>query len=501
MQYFPFQLHFNYNMDRIVKNLKYHKRLYRIVLALLFICCASYSLSAQTAGPDGDGAWDRERLLAAALRGNNAYLLTSSRSREAGAVLSTTRAAAFPVLKFSSNLSYLTNPPGVKIDAGSLYPGGNIPMPSPLPPIPFPALPEQDLTMKLSENTRYEFGLTLEQPIFTWGRIRNSIQAANLGSRASALQLEQDRRNIGTALDIHLATLAVLSEIRDLLAEQRNSADRLIRISEESFANGFILQADLLEARLLAAEVRLGDYSIQESWNNSFLAIKTLTGLTDLEAARIRLPSREALNREYRSYAPSDQEQLSAQFKTGNLSLKLLSFQTQAAERLLAASQSQLYAKPDLGLFLQIMYGGPRFPFAEPEWRDDDSFNFTATLGIRSVIFDWSLYGTASQKKEKLAQARLEEEKGRLDLEEYLEKTLRQLELSRYRQEYLALKIEAAETKKEQDRTAWEGGYGEEREYLARELAWRQDRISLLQEELAALITVLQMENMLGGGL
>jgi outer membrane protein TolC len=410
-----------------------------------------------------------------------------------------------PVLKFSSNLSYLTNPPEVKIGAGSLYPGGNIPFEDTImgmpfeSQIPFPAFPEQDLTMKLSENTRYEFGLTLEQPIFTWGRIYNSVQAANLGNRASALQLEQERRNIGTVLDIHLATLMALSDIRDILGEQRNSADRLIRISEESFANGFILQADLLQARLLAAEVRLGDYSIQESWNNSFLAIKTLTGLTDLEAAQIKLPSREELSRENRSYVPSDQERLSVQVKTGNLNLKLLSLQTQAAERLLAASKSQLYAKPDLGLFLQLMYGGPRFPFAEPNWRDDDSLNFTATLGIRSVIFDWSLYGTASQKKENLTQARLEEEKGRRDMEEYLEKTLRQLELSRYRQEYLALKIEAAETKKEQGRTAWESGYGEEREYLAQELAWHQDRISLLQEELAALITVLQMENILGG--
>jgi outer membrane protein TolC len=311
--------------------------------------------------------------------------------------------------------------------------------------------------------------------------------------------MEQERRDIGTALDIHLATLAVLSEIRNILEEQQQSADRLIRISEESFANGFILQADLLQARLLAAEVRLGDYSIQESWNNSFLAIKTLTGLADLDSARIKLPPRETLNRASRSYVMEDQEQLSARFKTGNLSLKLLSLQTQAAERLLAASTSQLYGKPDLGLFLQLSYGGPRFPFAEPGWKDDDDLNFTATLGIRSVIFDWSLYGTASRKKENLTQAQIEEDKGRRDLEEYLEKSLRRLELSRYRQEYLMLKIETTETKMKQALTTWQSGYGEEREYLTQELAWHQDRISLSQEELAGLITVLQMENMLGG--
>ena len=205
-------------MDRIVKKIESHKRFYGIALALVFIACTSHPLPAQTA-PEaaGDGSWDRERLLSAALRGNSAYLLAASRVRETRAALATARAAALPVLKFSSNLSYMTNPPGVKVGAGSLYPGGVIPVedsilygPTEIPfstEIPFPAFPEKDLTMKLSENTRYEFGLTLEQPVFTWGRIYNSVRAANLGNRASALQLEQERLNIGTALDIHLAAL------------------------------------------------------------------------------------------------------------------------------------------------------------------------------------------------------------------------------------------------------------------------------------------------------
>ncbi|WP_169313434.1 TolC family protein [Treponema primitia] len=426
--------------------------------------------------------WDRDKLLSQALGRNNTYLLSASRSREAQSALNSARASRFPVLRFTGNMSYMTNPPGVKVEKGALYPGGPVAVPG-MGSIPFPALPDKDITMSLSDNTRYEFGLSLEQPLFTWGRINNSVKAANLGSRASALQMEQERRNIGTALDIHLYTLAYLSSIRAILEEQRRSADRLIVISEESFANGFLLRADLLESKLLTAEVKLGDYGIQETWDNAFLAIKTLTGLNDLDPDSIRFSSET--DQDDHGYSPLDKERLLALSKERNLGLKMLSLQTQASERLLAASRGQIYGKPDLGLFLQLGYSG---------WQDP-SLNFTASVGIRSTIFDWGLYQTVRQKNESLAQARLEEEKGRRDLEEYLEKTLRQLELSQYRQEYLSLKIEAGEAQKDQAEAAWKSGYGQEREYLAKELAWYRDRITLLQEELAALVTAIQLES------
>ncbi|MDR1947795.1 MAG: TolC family protein [Spirochaetaceae bacterium] len=484
----------------------------KIVLPLLLL--VSVRIFGQTT-PDGNGPLDgglrnREQLLSAALRGNSGYLLAASRGREAQAQLAAAKAVRLPVVRFSSNLSYLTNPPSLTIKTGSLYPGGNIPIPIPnasaTPQFPFPALPGQDVTFNLTRNTNYEFGLTLEQPIFTWGRIHNSIKAAGLGHQASALQLEQEKRNIKTALDSHLFTLAFLTEIRGLLAEQRRSAERLIAISEESYANGFLLKADLLSARLLSAEVRMGDYGITETWDNSFLAIKTITNLPDLTPSHLLLPSipapeayGEGLSGESSGFSLGGREELLAQLSAGNMNIKLLSLQTQVRERTVAAAKGQFYGKPELGLFLQLTYSGPSFPFIQSGWKDDNKLNFTTTLGIRSLIFDGGgLYQSIRQKEEALTQARLEEEKGRRDLEEYLEKTLRQLEVSRYRQEYLALKIEAAQAQKDQAETAWKSGYGEERVYLSQELSWYRDRIALLQEELTALLIALQLENVLG---
>jgi outer membrane protein TolC len=489
-------------------------RLFSVFLLSLGLLSPVYGQTAPDQGASPD-RWDREGLLSAALRGNSAYLLAASRNREAGALLSVARAARLPVIRFSSNLSYLTNPPSLTIKTGSLYSGGNIPMDidtapftgAPTPPLttqfPFPAFPDRDTAFQLSQNTLYEFGLSLEQPVFTWGRIHNSVKAADLGNQASGLQMEQERRNIKTALDSHLFTLTFLTRIRELLTEQRRSAERLITISEESYTNGFLLRPDLLSARLLSAEVQMGDYSVTENWDNSFLAIKTITGIENLRPSQLLLPpiplGGEGLSPRSLSYSPDDKDRLFSQILADNRNLKLLSLQTRATERTVAAARGQFYGKPELGLFLRLAYSGPAFPFAQKGWRDDNDLNFTATLGIRSLLFDGGgLYQTIRQKEETVTQARLEEEKGRRDLAEYLEKALRQMEVSRYRQEYLALKIEAAEAQKNQAETAWKSGYGEEREYLTRELSWYQERIALLQEELSALLTALQLENVLG---
>jgi outer membrane protein TolC len=139
-------------------------------------------------------------------------------------------------------------------------------------------------------------------------------------------------------LDAHLFTLSYLAEIRELLAEQRRSADRLIVISQESYDKGFLLQADLLSSRLLSAEVQLGVYDIQEAWGSSFLALKTLTGIDELEPLGILLPSREYADRESLSYSPNDKSRLFMRLMAENPGLKMLSLQTQAHEKTVAAA-------------------------------------------------------------------------------------------------------------------------------------------------------------------
>ncbi|MFP3090509.1 TolC family protein [Treponema sp. TIM-1] len=469
---------------------------------VLWLLVFSHPLWGQTASAQ-DEVWDRDRLVSAAMTGNSGYLLSESRGREARSVLSAAKAARLPVIRFGSNLSYILNPPELTIKAGSFFPGGSIPVVTNVPPMttnmPFPALPQEDTTLRLSESTQYEFSLSLEQPVFTWGRIHNSVKAADLGSRAAVLEMEQEKRNIRTTLDGHLYTLSFLTEIRGLRAEQRRCAERLSAISEESYTEGFLLQGDLLSIRLLSSELALGDYQIMEAWESSFQAIKTLTGLSGLTPSQIKPPFREGLVRDSLAFSREDTGGLLAKARAENVGLKLLALRTQAADRLLAASKGQYYGKPELGLFLQVTYAGPNFPFIQRGWKTANNLSLTTTVGIRSLLFDGgNVHHTIRQKEETLVQARLAEEQSRRELEAYLEKALLSLEVSAHRREYLSLKIEASQVQRDTAEAAWKSGYGEERDYLTQEISWREDRISLLQEELNALITALQLENVTG---
>jgi outer membrane protein TolC len=360
------------------------------------------------------------------------------------------------------------------------------------------------MTFNLSEKNHYKFGLSLEQPVFTWGRIQHSIEAADLGYQAGIIGQGLEERNLHTAVDSYLATLAVLNEIRTILSEQEHKAQRLIFLSEESYASGFILNTDLLEARLLAAEVHLASYESKEQSARALLSLRNLTGIAGLLFEDIEFPpyllaadGQDAYRRQ--SYSGEDRESLFSTLRQGNDSLRLLELQARARERLFAAARGQSLGKPELGIFAELEFSGPRFPFIQSGWNTENEVNLTVTLGIRALLFDGGAMRSGIQQKEEAAvQARLDAEKGRQDLEEYLENALNELDVSQRRQEYLLLKVESENARKEQAENAWETGYGEERIFLAHELAWYTNRIDLVKEKLSALLLTLRLENILG---
>ncbi|MDR1429026.1 MAG: TolC family protein [Spirochaetaceae bacterium] len=464
---------------------------YRVSAVFLLALAAHTVLGQDDAGPAKK--WNRSSLIAAARNFSSAYLAAQSRSRETRAALAGAQAARFPTLRAASDLSYLTNPPGLKVEAGSLFPG--------IPPL-VPPLPPDDMRFSLSEKTHYKFGLTLEQPVFTWGRIQYSIEAASLGYQAGLIGQVMEERNLCTAIDSHLAALAVLDEIRTIISEQELKARRLIFLSEESYASGFILNTDLLEARLLAAEVNLAGYESREQSARTLLALRNLTGIADLVFDDIELPPAIASNggeNSRRSYTGEDRPALLSRLSQDNDSLKLLELQAQAREKLFDAARGQSLGKPELGLFAELNYSGSRFPFIQSGWNTENEVNLTLTLGIRALLFDGgAMKSGIQQKEEEAVQARLDAGQGRLDLEEYLENTLNELDVSRLRQEYLGLKVEAEQVRKEQAKNTWEAGYGEERTFLAHELAWYTNRIELFREELSALLLTFRLENILG---
>jgi outer membrane protein TolC len=421
--------------------------------------------------------------LAAALSSAPSRLSAESRALQAGALVKEARAARLPVLRFATDLTALAREESLTLEAGSF---GSFTLP--IPPYPTITLPQEDYKVTLMDTFRLDFKLTLEQPLWTWGRISESIRAAETGALAAELEVLKEESRIAARLDISLESLAFFEKMQEILNAQGEAAERLSVLSQESYESGFLLRSELYASRVAAAEVRLGLQSLEENRSRALLSLRTLTGLANLEAGDLILPSPSP-------EAPDgDPEALINQAALGNFDLRLLGLNREAARYQLGAERSRSYFKPDLGLYLQLNYRNPDLRFLSESLPHDNFLNLSATLGIRSLLFDGGAQSARIKREEEnLAQASLSLEAALADLGEYIRGTLLELELSELRQDYIRLQIEEAKSRHEQAQNEAAAGYGEERESLIQELTWHLRRLSLLQEQLTARIRRIEL--------
>jgi outer membrane protein TolC len=303
--------------------------------------------------------------------------------------------------------------------------------------------------------------------------------------------------------------------MQEILGLQQERAERLLTLSQENYASGFLLQADLLSSRLLTAEVRLNLQSLRENQNKALLSLRTITGVSDLRVEDLILPvenegeGEEEGSAAYRladgNIPPNERgelhtDRLLTQAAESNFDLRLLALNHQAAQHRLNIERSRYYFKPDLGLYLRLSYRDPDLPFMPSSWPHDNVINFSATLGIRSLLFDGGTQSARIRREEEnLVQAQIALDQGLSDLGEYIERTLLELEFSGLRQDYLRLQIEEARGQLTQAENAQAAGYGEEHASLLRELTLNTRRLALLQEQLSARILRIQLEAVIIG--
>ena len=90
-----------------------------------------------------------------------------------------------PVFSFQSALSYIHNPDTITVEAGSF---GQLP-----DMIGGQLLPDEDTTFSMSGNSYYDFKLIMDQPIFTWGKVYNALQATKEGAAAANIDSAKTR--------------------------------------------------------------------------------------------------------------------------------------------------------------------------------------------------------------------------------------------------------------------------------------------------------------------
>lgn len=283
-----------------------------------------------------------------------------------------------PKADFKTTLSYIANPPTLDLKPGDL---GS--MQTPLGNLEFPS---EKMSVNLgAQSTNYAFTFIVDQPVFTWGKITNAVSLYRESSVAKNLAIEGKRKELKTKLNIYLYSLRFLSEMEELLSKQTESADRLVYISEQFYKNDIILYNQLLETRMQVNEIGLARTKLESQKEYLLLQLSQICGRDGITAEDLPIAT---LDTDTSRHPVPKEEDVIAGLKENNPDLKQLDQLKIISSKKLDITKGKALLKPDIGIHLELSYGGPLFPLVEPDWFAQDDYNLTATLGFSASIFD-----------------------------------------------------------------------------------------------------------------
>ncbi len=416
-----------------------------------------------------------EELVASALKNNLELKGLRTDTRKSLLEIGQAKAERLPELDFAINLSHIANPPTLELSPGDL---GSIE--TEMGALEFP---EEKMTVNLgTESTNYEFTLSLDQPVFTWGKINNSIKLYTRKAGARALTVESKVNELRTTIYSSIATLYFLDIMEDLVKKQIETGERLIAISEKSYENGFILYTDLLETRIRVQEIYLAHTQIESRKKEVMTRLALATSLDDLTMKAISFGQ---FDDEITNYVPANEETLIDTAFEKSIDLKLLEQQRAIMAHKLDIAKGKSYLKPDIGLHFELSYGGPRFPLIETDWYGRDDYNLTSTIGLKTKLFDGGrLKQEIKINKEDLEGSLYAFERGKSQIRQIITETMAKLELNKSTIEYLDLKIGSDREQMEIKKTQFETGSGPERDYRQAQIALYGDMIQRCKEKI-----------------
>ncbi len=434
--------------------------------------------------------YDLEDLFSLALGGNPSLERLRGESDRAAAGEEKARAARGPLVSGLLSYSYLAFPQeGITVAAGDL---GTIPG--------IGALPAGDIVfMDDLGNNYYQLGLTLNQSLYTWGKLDLAVGAAGAQKELQARTLSLEERKIRTELETLLTSLAVLDRTGEHLAIQEETAPRLTRIVRESYDKGFLLKTDVLEAEMLSREIALARTELTQRRGEIFRRLESLTGLGEVtdDLLSYAYPGDVWAGED----SLPDGEILWQRILEGNGELRQLEAGTEALNYLSRIGERQKSHLPDLGFQLDLKYGADTLPFGEEEWYRGN-VTATATLALKGNIYDsgrdrhdWE----ESRGEERAARARYEEALS--SLRESLESERNALELQKQRILYGDVEIRKIREEREIKRSLWQAGAEGEEEYLKKVLEEESASIDRLSRILLYFQSLYALEYLTGGKL
>lgn len=334
---------------------------------IVFFCAAAPALPQQAAGLTLEEALRLARTSSEAIRIRE---LAVQKSRLA---VDEASGKAWPHVDLGLSGSYLVYPPtGYTVTKGQL---------AGPPTIPF-LIPDMDFNIGSQLHNYFSVSATLSQPLFTWGRIRNAIDAAALQVDSAGTDLVTQRRDIDR--EVHRAYFGALlaQESVKVLRGIAGSAAQVVADRQTALDQGSITREAVLEAASRRAQIQA---RLAEAVQSNATALESLGILTGLDSSAIGLATG------FGASAPSPDEQ-SLRARALDASTDVAASQTRQslAQKKLSIEKGGSILRPDVSLGVSFgVTGQEDIPYAGWQWNNSTwSWDLVVSLAVKMSVFD-----------------------------------------------------------------------------------------------------------------
>lgn len=457
------------------------KKLSTLFLVLLLALFTGQALFAQDGAVTGeDGTASTIEGLKVSMDSNNAQL-AKVRQTYIQSLLDVKNAKANyqPTIELLLTSTYMPNPPigktTISVDELSSQLGVVI---------PGAAAGEYVTLYDGMKNIYYNAGLSITQPLFTWGKIPNAVKLYTQVAEIRALAIEDTSNQLTAQLKARVSALKYMDDILVLLDQTKDTADELVQVSQDAYDNGMILKQDVSKAKISAMEIDVTRQEIMKEYRTNLQELRTLTGNEDLQANDIDYSVNEE---EIQAIVAIDHDELYAMAtRASSEPLTMFRKQTQALQLKKKIAQDSLYWKPDLALQVSLSYGGSAFPLVETNWYRADDYGLYLTLAVKSTVWDGGKkLNDVSYAQSEILGSIADYDAAVDQLQSVAEENIAAAELAQAKIEYLGLKLEESQDRLELLERQFEVGYISKTDVLSQQIEVYTNQMNLIKEKIS----------------
>ena len=346
------------------------------------------------------------------------------------------------------------------------------------------------------ENTLYNFELTLTQPLFTWGKIANSIKLYKQISAIKQNQIAQQTAQLETELKTRLISLYYLNMIMKILDEEQSYAERMVQVSEDAEKSGMLLHQEVVDAKIQAKELEIAKQDLLEQIDEQLLELGRITGISIESSQHINYDFVQSLLDDFDRLLQTEHAVLEEEILSANQSAIKLVTQLEDVSKI-AESISRGYEnwKPDFALQMSGGYAGSRFPLFEPNWLRKDDYSLNVTIGLKATVWDGGKkLRDVSRKVSEVKTAQITTSDTRSSISKTFDSQWNTTQVCTMKIEYQDLKIESATAKINQKQQMFDSGYGSETDVLSAKIERCNAQIEKEKQTLSRAIACLTIE-------